>query len=104
MTGNRFEPNEKHSRSAQKPDIQALVAIYGALANRYNVNFTVQWQIPLLSMTAQSFLIAASAASERFLMVQIALSASILLVGLSSVVIMRKIELSAFLDRPLMDY
>ena len=104
MTGARPEPEEKRSRHVQKPDTQALIAIYGVLASRFNVNFTVAWQIPLLGMTAQSFLIVSSVALQSFLAAQIALSVSIFLIGLSCILIMRRIEYSAHLDRPLMDY
>ncbi len=89
--------------TAEPVSRDALIAIYSTLFARYNANVALQWQIPTLAMTAQSFVIGASAASVNYLAVQIALSFAICAIGFGSVLIMRRIELSAFMDRPMLD-
>jgi hypothetical protein len=91
------------SGEAKTTPNEAIIAIYSVLANRYNANIALQWQIPTLSLTAQSFVIAASATSVDYLSVQVALSVAICAIGIGSVLIMRRIELTAFMDRPMLD-
>lgn len=97
------QSTEGHSHRDPSEQLSVLLALHGVLAERYIATNSLQWQIPVLGLAAESFLIAANASSSA-LAVQAALSLAIFAVGLGSLVVMRRVEVSAFLDRPMLDH
>jgi hypothetical protein len=97
--GEQEETQEQKSESTQ-----AIIAVYTALYSRYQGNIDLQWKLPALVLTAQSFLISASVQSFGRPLASAALSILIAGIGAVSLGIMRRVELLAFLDRPMLDH
>jgi hypothetical protein len=70
---------------------------------RYVSNTAIQWQIPSLGLAAQAFLIAAAVHVARTPATGVLLGALVICIGVVSVVVTVRVELTAILDRQMLD-
>jgi hypothetical protein len=89
-------------RSAGNDELQRQLAIYRVLHERYVSNAGLQWQVAVYIIAAQAALLAGIVAA-RTSGLRIALGVAIAVVGILGILVCRRIELTAWIDREHLD-
>jgi hypothetical protein len=76
---------------------------YQSLMARYGSNFTTQWQIVALGLTAQGFVVAAASGVSHRIYTAILLSIVILFTGAATIISSLRVGLFAAMDRLILD-
>lgn len=82
--------------------LQRQLAVYQVLHDRYASNAGLQWQVAVYIIAAQAALLAGVVAAQT-LSVSLALGIADMIVGVSGMLVCRRIELTAWIDREHLD-
>lgn len=98
----RPSPGPRHRHYEAADDLQRQLAVYQVLHDRYVSNAGLQWQVAVYIIAAQAALLAGVVAAQT-LQLRLALGIADVIVGASGVLVCRRIELTAWIDREHLD-
>jgi hypothetical protein len=98
----RPSPGLRSPRIGARDTLRRQLAVYQVLHDRYASNAGLQWQVAVYIIAAQAALLAGVVAAQT-LSVSLALGIADLIVGVSGMLVCRRIELTAWIDREHLD-
>jgi len=92
----------RHPRYGTGNTVQRQLAVYQILHDRYASNAGLQWQVAVYIIAAQAALLAGVVAAQTKSL-SLALGVADMIVGVSGMLVCRRIELTAWIDREHLD-